>query len=163
LDSEWIDKAEGRIAGAGGIVSEHDQFRELIEAYALGALDELERGKLEAHLATGCPECAKSLAEARWLVTQLVYLAPPAEPSELLRARLLQQVRAEAASQARATSAAGKPARAAVPYWMWAGAAALLLLTLYSTWSAKQMSYKVASLNAQVSEAIKERAQLQQE
>ena len=59
-------------------MSEHDQFRELIEAYALGALDANERAALEAHLASGCPECAKSLEEARLVVTQLAYLAPPA-------------------------------------------------------------------------------------
>jgi anti-sigma factor RsiW len=38
-----------------------DQFRELIEAYALGALDPEERSQLEAHLATGCADCAKAL------------------------------------------------------------------------------------------------------
>ena len=94
LDPERIVAIEGRIASS--IVSEHDQFRELIEAYALGALDAAERAALEAHLAAGCPECAKALEEARWLVTQLAYLAPPAEPSDMLRARLLRTVRAEA-------------------------------------------------------------------
>ncbi|HXM16550.1 MAG TPA: zf-HC2 domain-containing protein, partial [Candidatus Eremiobacteraceae bacterium] len=79
-------------------MSEHDQFRELIEAYALGALDANERAALEAHLATGCPECAKALEEARLVVTQLAYLAPPAEPSEMLRARVFRSVRADAAS-----------------------------------------------------------------
>ena len=62
-------------------MSEHDQFRELIEGYALGALDANERAALEAHLASGCPECAKALEEARLVVSQLAYLAPPAQPS----------------------------------------------------------------------------------
>jgi anti-sigma factor RsiW len=79
LDQERIVAIEGRIAGS--FVSEHDQFRELIEGYALGALDASERAALEAHLAVGCPECAKALEEARFLVSQLAYLAPPAEPS----------------------------------------------------------------------------------
>ena len=72
-----------------------DQFRELIEAYALGALDASERVTLETHLAAGCPECAKALEEARFLVSQLAYLAPPAEPSEMVKARLMRTVRAE--------------------------------------------------------------------
>ena len=77
-------------------MSEHDQFRELIEGYALGSLDQAEQAQLEAHLASRCTECAAALAEAAcWLATQLGHLAPAAEPSEMLRARLLQTVRAE--------------------------------------------------------------------
>ena len=52
-------------------MNDHDQFRELIEAYALGALDEQERAALEAHRAAGCADCAKALEEARWLASQL--------------------------------------------------------------------------------------------
>jgi anti-sigma-K factor RskA len=144
-------------------VSEHDQIRELIEGYALGALDEQERAAVEAHLATGCPDCAKALEEARWLVTQLVYLAPAAEPSDSLRARLLQELQA-GTSPARVTEIrSSAPAKAAIPFWIWAGVAALLLVTAYSTWNAKQMSDRVALLNAQVNDAMKERAQREQE
>jgi len=141
-------------------VSEHDQFRELIEGYALGSLDQSERTEMETHLASGCAECAAALAEARWLVTQLVYLAPAAEPSEMLRARLLQTVRAEGAN---ATSAAAPRAKTAIPFWMWAGVAALLLLTAYSTWNAKRMSDQITDLNVQLSEAVKQRELQQQE
>jgi anti-sigma factor RsiW len=143
-------------------VSEHDQFRELIEGYALGALDQAERAELGTHLASGCAECAAELAEARWLVTQLVYLAPAAEPSEMLRARLLRTVRGESGASS-AANAARVPAKSAIPLWMWAGVAALLLVTAYSTWNAKHMSDKVATLNVQVSNALKEREQLHQE
>ena len=62
-------------------MSNCDQFREMYEAYALGALDPPEGAALEAHLATGCAECAKAVAEARWLVAQLAYLAPEASTS----------------------------------------------------------------------------------
>jgi anti-sigma-K factor RskA len=137
-------------------VSEHDQFRELIEAYAIGSLDELERAKLEAHLAEGCPECTKALEEARWLVTQLVYLAPPASPSEMLRARLLQKVRDEG----RASQGIAQP-KTAIPFWMWAGVAALLLLTAYSTWNARKLQRTIDTVTVQLSAAVKEREQLQ--
>lgn len=141
-------------------MSEHDQFRELIEAYALGALDEQERATLDAHLAAGCPDCAKALEEARSLVTQLVYLAPPAEPSDMLRARLLQTVRAEAG-----TARAARPykARAAVPYWLWAGVAALLLVTVYSTWNAQRLQKEIQAVNERAAAELKQREQLQQE
>jgi anti-sigma-K factor RskA len=156
LDSKWIVASEGRIASR--IVSEHDQFRELIEAYALGALDERERATLDAHLAAGCPDCAKALKEARWLVTQLVYLAPPAEPSDTLRARLLQKVRAEASTAQGSTSS-----KAVIPYWLWAGVAALLLVSVYSTWDARKLQMEIQAVNQRATAELKQREQLQQE
>jgi anti-sigma-K factor RskA len=166
LDQERFVAVEGRIAD--GIVSEHDQFRELIEGYALGALDANERAALEAHLASGCPECAKALEEARLVVTQLAYLAPPAEPSEMLRARVLRTVRADAASTSggsgtgsQATQAGSQ--RSAIPMWMWAGVAALLLVSLYSTWEARKMQQDVADMNQRAATELKERKQLEEE
>jgi anti-sigma-K factor RskA len=158
LDQERIVAIEGRIAGS--FVSEHDQFRELIEGYALGALDASERAALEAHLAVGCPECAKALEEARFLVSQLAYLAPPAEPSDMLKARLMRTVRAEQ-STARPTTA---PSRgASIPYWLWAGVAALLLLSAYSTWDARRLQKEVQEVKARAAAELKHRRQLEQE
>jgi anti-sigma-K factor RskA len=139
-------------------VSDHDQFRELIEAYALGALDEQDRSALEAHLATGCAECAKALQEARWLASQLAYLAPPAEPSDMLRARLLRTVRSEAGAKPNAPST-----KAAVPLWLWTGVAALLLLTLYSTWNARNLQKEIQAVNERAAAELKQRQQLQQQ
>jgi anti-sigma-K factor RskA len=139
-------------------VSDHDQFRELIEAYALGALDEQDRATLETHLATGCAECAKALEEARWLASQLAYLAPPAQPSEMLRARLLQKVRAEASTAKNTASS-----RTNVPYWLWAGVAALLLLTFYSTWDARRLQKEIQAVNERAAAGLKQRQQLQQQ
>jgi len=147
-------------------VSEHDQFRELIEAYALGALDANERAALEAHLASGCPECAKALEEARLVVTQLAYLAPPAEPSEMLRARVLRSVRADAAVGGGGGSSlpmqAG-PQRTSIPMWLWAGVAALLIVSVYSTWEARKMQQDVADMNQRAAAELKERKQLEDE
>jgi anti-sigma-K factor RskA len=149
-------------------VSEHDQLRELIEAYALGALDANERAALEAHLASGCPECAKALEEARLVVTQLAYLAPPAEPSEMLRARVLRSVRADAAASGGSGGGslpmqAGRAQRSSVPMWLWAGIAALLLVSVYSTWEARKMQQDVAEMNQHAAAELKERKQLEAE
>ncbi|HEU0369019.1 MAG TPA: hypothetical protein VFR42_07415, partial [Candidatus Acidoferrum sp.] len=95
----------------------HDQFRELIEAYAIGSLDAADRAALEAHLAAGCSECGKALEEARWLVSHLAYLAPNAEPSGLLKGRLLQSARSEAVAHPLPQPAVP---RYAVPWWLWA-------------------------------------------
>jgi anti-sigma-K factor RskA len=134
-----------------------DQFRELIEAYALGALDPQERASLEAHLASGCTDCAKSLGEARWLVSQLAYLAPEAQPSDMLRGRLLQTVRAE--------TRAAKPSKSssAIPFWMWGAVAALLLFTLYTAWDTIQLNKQIAETNAQAQAEIAKRHELEEQ
>jgi anti-sigma factor RsiW len=123
-------------------VSSCDQFRELYEAYALGALDASERAALDAHLATGCADCAKAVAEARWLVSQLAYTAPDAGPSDMLKGRLMQTVRSEAKS--------ASPARSVtlgIPYWVSAGIAALLLITFYSGWTAYRAKEELRAAN----------------
>ena len=122
-----------------------DQFRELIEAYALGALDLEDRAALEAHLATGCPECAKAVEEARWLVSQLAYTAPEAAPSDMLKGRLMQTVRAEAEAQ---TKPRVMPAKSAIPFWLWAGVAALLVFSIYSAWNARQLQTEIREANS---------------
>lgn len=141
-------------------MSEQDQFRELIEGYAIGALDADERLALEAHLAEGCPECAQALEEARLLVSQLAYLAPPAEPSEMLKARLLRAVRAESAP-AKITEM--KSSGRSIPLWLWAGVAALLFLSAYSSWDARKLQNTVEDMKAREAAELKQREQLNQE
>jgi anti-sigma factor RsiW len=141
-------------------VSNHDQFRELIQGYALDALDAQERAALESHLAGGCDECSKALEEARWLVSQLAYLAPGAESSEMLKGRLLQTVRAEAGAD---PTQQAMVRGAAVPWWMWAGVAALLAFSLYSTWNARKLQNEIVVLREQVERQSQERAKLEQE
>ena len=111
------------------------------EAYALGALDVPERDAFEAHLATGCAQCAKSVAEARWLVSQLAYTAPAASPSDMLKGHLMQTVRSEAKSSSHAVPSPR------VPYWLAAGIAALLLITFYTSWQAHQAREEMRASN----------------
>jgi anti-sigma-K factor RskA len=137
-----------------------DQFRELIEAYALGALDPEDRTALEAHLATGCPDCAKAVEEARWLVSQLAYAAPEAAPSDMLKGRLMQTVRAEAQSQAKPHVLPGK---SAIPFWLWAGVAALLVFSIYSAWNARRLNNEIRQANERAAALIHEREKTEQE
>jgi anti-sigma-K factor RskA len=141
-------------------VNSHDQFRELMEAYAIGSLDAQERAALEAHLAEGCGECVKALEEARWLVSQLAYLAPDAEPSDMLKGRLLETVRAEAASDPTRHSSVPQTT---VPWWLWAGVAALLLFSVYSTWNERKLRNEIASLQQQTEAQQAERHKLEQQ
>jgi anti-sigma-K factor RskA len=134
----------------------------LLQAYALGALDGPEREALEVHLATPCPDCVAELAEARWVVSQLAYTAPEAAPSDMLRGRLMQIVRSEAAASRPAgdSTSSSKPA---VPFWMWAAVAALLLLTLYSAWNARQLQEQIRDVNERAIAQLHSREKIEQE
>jgi anti-sigma-K factor RskA len=134
-----------------------DQFRELIEAYALGALDPQERASLEAHLASGCGDCENALREARWLVSQLAYLSPDAKPSGMLRGRLLQTVRAEA------RAAKSSKSSSAIPFWMWGAVAALLLFAVYQTWELSQVRITIGKINQETQTEIAKRQDLKKQ
>ncbi len=133
-----------------------DQFRELIEAYALGALDAEERVAFDVHLATGCQDCLKAVGEARWLVSQLGYLAPDAGPSETVKSRLMQTVR----SEARMAKSSLKP-KTSIPFWMWAGVAALLVLSLYSRWDARRLQRDMEAANQRATAILQQRHELE--
>jgi anti-sigma-K factor RskA len=135
-----------------------DQFRELIEAYALGALDPEERAALEAHLATGCAECAKAVEEARWLVCQLAYTAPEAAPSDMLKGRLMQTVRAEA--QPRALVAPRVPL---IPFWLQAVVAALLVFSIYSAWNTRRLVGEIREANERAAALTIERQRIEEQ
>lgn len=141
-------------------MNSNDQFRDLIEAYAIGSLDVPERAQVEAHLAAGCDDCEKALQEARWLVSQLAYLAPSAEPSDMLKGRLLQTVRAEAAGAGPREQVLR---RTTIPSWLWAGVAALLLFSAYSAWNERQLRDAVANLQQQAQAQQAERQKLEQD
>jgi len=144
-------------------VSTHDHFRDLIEAYAIGSLDAAERLELEAHLAAGCTDCLKALEEARWLVSQLAYLAPNAEPSDMLKGRLLQRVRAEAADGGQTRQEQELVRSTGIPWWLWAGVAALLIFSVYSAWNEHQLRSAVSNLQQQAEAQRAERQKLEQE
>ncbi len=98
--------------------TEHDAIRDLIPAYALGALEDAERVRVEAHLQT-CAACRAEWALYRGLVEDLHYAVPPAIAPSRLEQRLRRQI--EATSLRRA--------RRAFPTWrMLALAAAFVLL-----------------------------------
>src|ERR1700730_9049004 len=124
-----------------------EQLAELYEAYALGALEGAELAAVEEHLARQCPTCTPGVAQARALVANLSYLAPPAEPPAALRRKLLAAIAAEPGTGGGAAPTAGTergggsiakgraetPERAWIPAWAWVAAAALILFAGYTT------------------------------
>jgi hypothetical protein len=65
-----------------------DQYTELCELYALGALDGEERAEFERHLA-GCTDCREGLAQAIELNEMIFSATPRVKPSSQLRRRVL--------------------------------------------------------------------------
>lgn len=135
-----------------------EQFRELIEAYVLGALDAEEHVALEAHLSSGCSDCTKAIKEARWVVSHLAYLAPEQAPSLTLKNRLMQTVRAEA-------TASRRPALVfrTRTIWTWMGVAALIILTLYSGWNTLRLQEQARQARDSAAEAERDQRRLQEQ
>ena len=130
-------------------VARHAATRDLLGAFALGAVDAEEAAMVRAHLAT-CAECQAEMAELWLAVDSLPGTIEPMEPPPVLRDRIAAAIAAEAASPAPPPSApsaapAPEPVPSIVPapavpepihrpasFWSratpWAAAAVILLL-----------------------------------
>ena len=127
-------------------VARHAATRDLLGAFALGAVDTEEAATVRAHLAT-CAECQAEIAELWLAVDSLPDMIEPMEPPPALRDRIATAIAAAAASPLPAPSAspapepmpaiapappATEPIRKPASFWSratpWAAAAAILLL-----------------------------------
>lgn len=87
---------------------QNNHVDDLVDAYALGALEPDEVDAVERHLEE-CAACRALADEARRNAQLLLYAAPPAEPPASLRGRLLARIAQEKADMAtgRATLSGG--------------------------------------------------------
>lgn len=79
----------------------HEDYKEMLAAHALNALEASEGRDLEAHL-QGCAECRSQLFEWEGTAATLAFVSleeGPLEPSQQLRGRILQAIRVDAASR----------------------------------------------------------------
>jgi anti-sigma factor RsiW len=67
---------------------DHEEAKELIDAYAIGALDPEEVRLVEEHL-EGCEECRQELVEAREAAALVALGSPLRLPSLQLRSRVV--------------------------------------------------------------------------
>jgi anti-sigma-K factor RskA len=72
----------------------HNDYKEMIPAHALSALDAADERALTEHLAE-CAECRRELADWEATAASLALSAKPMEPSPQVREKLLQQIRSE--------------------------------------------------------------------
>ena len=130
-------------------VARHTATRDLLGAFALGAVDAEEAATVRAHLAT-CAECQAEMAELWLAVDSLPGMIEPMEPSPALRDRIAAAIVAEEATPAPAppvplaapapepvpvippAPSVPEPVRKPASFWSratpWAAAAAILLL-----------------------------------
>jgi Anti-sigma-K factor rskA, C-terminal/Putative zinc-finger len=139
-------------------MNSHDELRDSVAAYALGALSPDEAAEVRAHLAT-CAACRAEYEALRPAVTAVAYSAEScADPSTgaavaspLLKARIMKQVRAEAAS---------KPGGVTRPAY--ALAAACLALALISTLNNVSLRNQLRSAQTQIAAQSQQDAQQSQ-
>ena len=72
---------------------DHTSLSELAAGAALDDLDPLERGALDAHLAT-CARCRSLVVDLEDVLGDLALVAPPMRPPASLRRGILAQLRA---------------------------------------------------------------------
>ena len=75
----------------------HDDYKEMIPARALSALDATEERALNEHL-ENCSECRKELEDWQATAAALSLTSDPAEPSPQVRERILSEVRKDLSS-----------------------------------------------------------------
>ena len=75
----------------------HEEYKEMIPARALSALDAAEAQALNEHL-ENCAECRKELEEWQATAATLALTADPVEPSPAVRERILSEVRKDLSS-----------------------------------------------------------------
>src|SRR5258705_7186597 len=75
----------------------HEDYKEMIPARALSALDAVDDRALSEHLSE-CAECRYELEDWQATSVKLALIAEPVEPSSQLRGRLLGALRSEARS-----------------------------------------------------------------
>jgi hypothetical protein len=68
----------------------------------------------------------------------------------------MQTVRAEAQAVKRST-----PDRSAIPFWMWAGAAALLFFSVYSAWNTQRLQQEIQTANQRATAILAEHRELE--
>jgi hypothetical protein len=98
-----------------------NQFTDLCELYALGALEPEDRAAFENHLGAGCAECRAGLEQAIELNEMILGATPQTEPRPQLRSRVL--------------AGFGQPVKERRRTFNWAFAlAAAALIVVFAAW-----------------------------
>ena len=94
----------------------HDEYRENIGAYVLGALPATESDLLERHLAD-CENCRAEVEDLRKVTAAIARSVPQVEAPPSLKASLMEVVQAEAAARASVAAEARRRDRRSLGGW----------------------------------------------
>lgn len=141
----------------------HDEIRQALPAFALGALDPPEQAEVAAHVAT-CDACAAELAVEERVAANIGLDATPVTPPAALRARVLARV----ASEPRPIVAVTPPAVTRIdhPSSRWYGGwlmAASVLLAVGASFYAYSMRAELVSLRETIAAATDQATRMRQE
>jgi hypothetical protein len=134
----------------------HAPFDEWSALAAVGALDEIERARFDAHLATGCAICEASLREHTEVAAALPWALPDVRLRPDVRDRLMARVAGGAEAPVRDAGdrrgpAAARPAAARIP-WRWAGGLVAASLAVAFAWSTHDTRQALESERARVAQ-----------
>ena len=144
----------------------HEELRDALPAFALGALESDERREVAAHVA-GCTDCAAELSALGRVVDSIGLEAPPVSPPASLRDRVLARVEAERAGRVVMTRMpiTRSPAPDRRPWWsgglaLAASVALAVGASLYAWALRSEISTLREDVAATTSEATKLRGEL---
>ena len=140
----------------------HDEIRQALPAFALGALDPQEHAEVAAHVAT-CDACAADLVVEERTAASIGLDATPVTPPAALRARVLARVASEPRPRAITPPAVTVIDR---PSSRWSGGwlmAASVLLAIGASLYAYSMRAELVSLRATVTAATEQTTRMRQE
>ncbi len=101
-----------------------DDFADLLDLYAIGALDKADSDAIRAHLDTGCETCGPRFIKALMLAAEISETVPVVEPPPSLRNRIAASV----AAAPSVTSIAARKTRPSIAPWLFAAAAVIALV-----------------------------------
>jgi len=136
-----------------------DPMLGMVEEYALGQLDDGQSAAFEARLAID-PRLQQALAATMESLATMA-LSTPVAPSPQLKARVMAQVAAANAPQARVLPYAAPVRRSRAPLWLGAALAASLMLVAKLTFDLRNASAATAA--AQLAASASERALVQRD
>lgn len=142
--------------------SEHEHIEELIEGYALNALDPEERSLVDQHT-SHCSPCRKQLRVTEEAVHMLGFVATPIAPPLRCKRKVLEKIERE-----QFLHTPTRRARMASPFSTWATVAALILFMATGMWGVSlqrqvgRMSSDMARARSEITELESMLAEVQE-
>ena len=134
--------------------SEHEHIEELIEGYALDALEPEERGLVDQHTSS-CSPCRKQLRVTEETVHMLGFVAAPIAPPVHCKLKVLEKIERE-----QFLRTPTRRSRAATPFSTWATVAALVLFMATGMWGVS-LQRQIGRMSSDMARARNEIAELE--